>query len=296
MNIDELLEGMVLQRQTVAVAAAEDDAVLQAVCAAHERGIATPILCGDRAKIEAIAAAEALDISTFEIRAAANPLESARAAVALVRQGHADMLMKGRLQTADLLRAVLDRETGLRGQGILSHVGILVSPVLNRRLLVTDGAMVPYPDLQQKAAILGNAVAAARRLGIERPMVAALAAVEVVNPQMQATVDAALLAAMNRRGQIADCLVDGPLALDLAISPEAARHKGIDSEVAGQADILLFPAIEAANSTVKAFTIGGGCLFGGVIVGAAAPIVLTSRSDSGQSKLYSIACAAAISR
>lgn len=292
--IEQILKKLNGTVHTIAVAAAEDDAVLHSVCEAWHRGVAVPILCGNPEKIQAIAKQEALDISSFEIVSAANPKEAAKAAVALVKEGRAEMLMKGLVQTADLLRAVLDKQCGLRGNGVLSHVSILRSPILERTLLLSDAAMVPYPDLKTKVAILNNTTAAARGMGIQTPKVAVLAAVEVVNTDMPATMDAALLTMMNRRGQIKDCIVDGPLAMDLALSPEAVKHKGVVSEVAGQADILLMPNIEAANSTLKTFTVAGDCLFGGVLMGAAAPIVLTSRSDSSESKLFSIACAALI--
>lgn len=279
--------------KTVAVAAAEDDVVLKAVASAYQMGIAKPILCGDVLKIQNVAKQEKLDISPFEI-VEAGPSETAIEAVALVREGKADMLMKGLLQTADLLRAVLDKEKGLRGKGILSHVSILHSPIINRQLLLTDAAMIMYPDLQTKIKLVENAVKAALSLGIDFPRIAPLAAVEVINPDMPATLDAACLTAMNRRGQIKGCIIDGPLAMDLALSEEAAHHKGIDSQVAGKADVLLFHNIEAANSALKVFTHAGNCLFGGVVIGAAAPIILASRADSDQSKLYSIACAASI--
>lgn len=278
----------------VAVAAAQDDVVLKAVVEAYKIGIAVPVLCGDIERIDSIARMNNLDISAFEIIETDNDLQSAAIAVSLVRDGRADMLMKGILQTADLLRAVLNKETGLRGGGILSHVGALYSETMNKTWLCTDGAMVMYPDLKTKVQLINSAVAVARGLGIETPKVAPLAAVEVVNPDMPATLDAAALTVMNQRGQIKGCIVDGPLAFDLAVSAEAAKHKGVASPAAGCADILLFHNIEAANSTLKAMTNIGGCIFGGVIMGASAPIVLTSRSDSDASKLYSIAIAAAI--
>jgi len=178
---------------------------------------------------------------------------------------------------------------------LLSHVSIIESPVLDRMLLLTDGAMVPAPGLKEKVSIVENAVLAAKGLGIENPKVAPLAAVEVVNPNMPVTLDAAALTVMNLRGQIRGCVIDGPLAMDLAISKEAVSHKKIASPVAGVADILLFHNIEAANSVVKTFTNAGKSVFAGLVMGASAPVVLTSRSDSDQSKLYSIACAAMIS-
>jgi phosphate butyryltransferase len=280
--------------KTVAVAAAEDDAVLKAVYEAYERKIAYPILCGNRERIEKAAATAQVDISDFSILHTDTDKQAAETAVSLVREGKADMLMKGLLQTADLLRAVLNKENGLRKSELLSHVSILHSPVLERMILVTDGAMVMYPDLAAKVKLLRNAVELAHGLGIERPKVAAIAAVETVNPEMQATLDAAALAVMNQRGQITGCEVDGPLAMDLALSTSAAIHKKVNSPVAGRADILLMHNIDVANSAVKVFTNAGGCLFGGLIMGAAAPIVVTSRSDSEGSKLYSIACASSI--
>lgn len=280
----------------LAVAAAEDDVVLQSVAEAHRRGLVDPILCGDETAISNMARSLGLDISPFSVMPAASHAEAAHIAVSLVREGKADILMKGILHTADFLRAVLDKENGVRGKGILSHVSVLHSPVLRRILIMTDAAMVTYPDIKTKAELIRNAVLVARGLGIAVPKVAALAAVEVVNQDMQATVDAAALAVMNRRGQIKDCIVDGPLALDIALSEEAARHKGIDGDVAGQADILLFHNIDVANSTMKGFVYGGQCLFGGLLIGATVPVVVASRADSDQAKLYSIACAAALTR
>lgn len=293
MDFERLLAERMPARETVvAVAAAEDDYVLRAVSEAHARGIATPILCGDRDAIHRTAESAGLDIAGFEI---VDEGESPQqAAVSLVRQGRAAVLMKGRVQTADLLRAVLDKENGLRGEGLLSHVGVVHSAYLGRTLLLTDAAIVPYPDLEQKVQLIRNAVIAAKGIGIALPKVAVLAAVEVVNPKMPATLEAAELTEMNRRGQLDGCIVDGPLAMDLAISEEAAVHKGVASPVAGQADILLFHNIEAANSVLKTFTNATEGVFGGIVMGAKAPIVLTSRSDSEQNKLYSIACAAKI--
>ncbi len=278
----------------VAVAAAEDDVVLKAVVEGHRRGLVEPILCGDKPAIEKLARELDLDISKFELVATSSTAESARAAVGLAREGKADILMKGLIQTADFLRAVLDKEHGVRGKGILSHCNIVQSPILNRVILLTDAAMIPYPDLKTKVKIIENALIVAKGVGMENPKIAPLAAVEVVNPDMPATLDAAALTVMNQRGQIKGCVIDGPLAMDLALSAEAVRHKGIKSEVAGRADILLFHNIEAANNTMKALIYGGNCLAAGIVLGAACPIVITSRADSDQAKLYSIACAASI--
>ncbi|MDR1800784.1 MAG: bifunctional enoyl-CoA hydratase/phosphate acetyltransferase [Lachnospiraceae bacterium] len=295
MDFESIIEGMRPREKSVlAVAAAEDDVVLGAVCQAADMGIVTPILCGNKDSIKAIAGEGGFDISGFEIVHCEDPISAAKTAVQLVKEKKADILMKGLVQTADLLRAVLNKENGLRTDSVLSHTAILHAPSLGRPIILTDAAIIPYPDLPTKINMIKNAVKAALGIGIENPKVAILAAVEVVNPAMPATLDAAALALMNRRGQLKDCIVDGPLAFDLALSEEAVRHKKVVSEVAGKADILLLHNIEAANSTLKAFTVVAGALFGGIVMGAAAPIVLTSRSDSEQSKLYSIACAASI--
>lgn len=275
----------------IAVAAAGDLPVLQAVAAAHKEGIAQPILCGDIEKIDGAARLHNIDISAFEIIEAEDDLTAVSIAVSLVREGRADLLMKGLVQTSDLLRAVLNQETGLRGSGVISHVAAIDCGSLNRTLLLTDCAICTYPDLKTKMQLIGNAVRVAHGIGLECPRVAPLAAVEMVNPNMPATLDAAALTQMNRRGQITGCVVDGPLALDGAVSAEAAAHKGIVGETAGKADILLFHNIEAGNATYKALTTVAGCLVGGVVMGASAPIVLTSRADSPDSKLFSIALA-----
>lgn len=280
----------------MAIAAAEDDTVLKAAVKAYHGGLVLPILCGNEKKIKEIADTHQIDISPFEIIHCETSREAVSAAISLIRQNSCRILMKGLVQTAELLRAVLDKENGIRGEGILSHVSILDSPILKRRFLLTDAAMVTYPDLKMKAELIRNAVRAAAGLGIQNPKVAVLAAVEVVNPDMPATLDAAALTAMNRRGQISGCIVDGPLAMDLALSEDAAHHKGVSSEVAGRADILLMHNIDAGNAVLKAFTLGGNCLFGGLVMGARVPIVLNSRSDSDNSKLFSIECADLVSR
>lgn len=205
--------------------------------------------------------------------------------------GQADILMKGMIPTSDLLKAVLHKEAGLRTGKILSHVAAFEVPGYDRLIFVTDSGMNINPDLQQKAQIIENAALIAKGIGVEMPKVAVLAAVETINPSMQATLDASALTVMNKRGQISYCVVEGPLALDNAISPEAAEHKGITGEVAGKADILLVPAIETGNALYKSLIYFSGAKVGAVIAGARAPIVLTSRADSAESKLFSIALA-----
>lgn len=276
----------------VAVAAAQDKPVLEAVLAALEQGIAIPLLIGDEAKIRMLASEMSMDLSNITVLNEKEPAKAALRASRLVRDGQADFLMKGLLQTADLLKAVLDKEYGLRSGSMLSHVTIIQATSYGRLLFLTDAAMVMYPDLRQKTGLIQNAVTVARAMGVMMPKVAGIAAVELVNPDMPPTLDAALLTQMNRRGQIRDCLVDGPLQLDTAISAESAQHKGIKgSEVAGHADILLAPNIEVGNAIYKTVNQMTSCQIGGLIVGASAPIVLTSRADSARTKLLSIACA-----
>jgi phosphate butyryltransferase len=212
--------------------------------------------------------------------------------VRLVARGEGDILVKGLLQTADLLRHVLDRENGLNWGRIISHVGVFHFPGADRFLLVTDAALSIAPNLHQKAEIVQNAVDLAHKLGIPCPIAAILCAIEVVNPAMPATVDAACLAKMADRGEISGCRVEGPLALDNAVSVEAARHKGITSDLAGRADILMAPDIEAANILYKALIFYAKAEEAGIVMGAKAPIVLVSRSDSVANKLNSLALGA----
>jgi len=297
MNIQQLIEQVKpAQMKRVAVAAPEDPVVLRTLVSALKMGIAFPVLCGDAAALVKMAKSEGIDISDFEV-VDVPAAQSAKTAVKLVHDGQADILMKGLLQTADLLREVLNPEYGLRAGGkgqTLSHVSVFYSPVLQRTMLLTDAGMVTYPDLKTKVQMIDNAVKAAKGIGIKNPKVACIAPIEVVNPAMQSTVDASLLANMSRRGQIKDCVVDGPLAMDVAISLDAVEHKGLESEVAGKADILLMHNIDVANSVIKAFVIGGNCILGGIVMGASAPIALTSRSNNEDSKLFSLACAASI--
>lgn len=289
-NFEELLE-LAKQRpkMTLSVAAAQDDVVLIAVEAARKLGIIDAILVGDKDKIEKIAKEASIDLSNYEVIDVKDLKEAARTAVSLVSSGKANFLMKGLLGTADLLRAVLDKEIGLRTKSLLSHVMIYSVPTYHKMIFLTDGGMVTYPDLSQKIQLIQNAVKVAMGLGVDPVHVAPLCAVEVINPDMQATLDAAALSKMNQRGQIKNCIIDGPLALDNAISKEAAKHKGITSPVAGEADVFLVPNIEAGNLLGKSLTYFANAKSAGVIMGAKCPIVLVSRADTHESKLYSIA-------
>lgn len=277
--------------KTIAVAAAQDPEVISAIKGAYDLGIATAILVGDADGIRQAAQAVDFDLTQVEVVDEPNQVQAARKAVELVRNGKAQMVMKGLLNTADILRAVLDKEIGLRTGRVLSHVAIMEPQGYGRLLLMTDGGMNIAPDLKQKAQMIENAVGVAQKLGMSCPRVAVITAFEQVNPDMPATVEAALLAKMADRGQIKNCIVDGPIALDGAVSPEAAAHKGMQSPVAGQADILLVPVIEVGNVIYKTLVYLGHGRVAGVIAGAAAPIILTSRSDSPEAKLHSIATA-----
>lgn len=278
-----------VSKQTLVVAAAEDNEVLAAVSEAVKLGIVDAILVGDQGQINEIASSQGYDISKCKIVNEPNKIGAARKSVEMVSKGEANLVMKGLLGTADILRAVLDKEIGLRTGRVLSHVAVLEIEGYDRLFMLTDGAMNIAPDLSQKAQIVQNAVTVAKALGIAQAKVAPLAAVELVNPDMQPTLDAASLSQMAARGQIKDCIIDGPLALDNAVSLEAAEHKGIKSPVAGKADILMVPNIEAGNVLYKSIVYFAKAKTAGIISGAKAPVVLTSRADTHEAKLYSIA-------
>lgn len=282
-------------KRRIVVAAAEDEPVLKSLRTAMNEGIVTPILIGDKAKIEKIAQTIDFDLSDVQIvHNDKGPNVSAQIAVSIVKKGEADILMKGFVSTGALLKAVLDKENGLRKGQILSHVAFFESPHYHKLLCVTDVAMNIDPDFDTKVHILNNAVEACHKIGITTPKVAVVAAVETVNPKMEATVHAAMMKTMNDRKQFTGCIVDGPLALDNAVNKEATLHKGIVSDVAGDCDVILVPNLEAGNMFYKALNFLGGATVAAVIMGATVPIVLTSRSDSDSSKMLSIALAAAM--
>lgn len=276
------------------MAAAEDAEVLEAVAEAVKLKLADFLLYGNKEEIEQMISSLHPELQANErvkIISAQNNNDAAELAVKAVKANEANVLMKGNIPTATILKAVLNKEYGLRAGSVLSHVAVFEVPGYDRFTIVTDAAMNITPDLEQKAQIVKNAVKVARSIGIHMPKVAPLAAVEVINPAMQATLDAAALTVMNKRGQITDCIVDGPLALDNAVSQLAAEHKGIKGDVAGKADILLVPAIEVGNVLYKSLIYFAGAKVGAVIAGAKAPIVLTSRADTAESKLFSLALA-----
>lgn len=278
----------------VAVAEAADLEVLGAVQSAVVRGLATFILFGDENKMRRMMTenfSQLLSTDKIRIHHTVDAAHAALESVKAVSNGQAHVLMKGNLPTSVILKAVLNREYGLRTGKVLSHVAAFEVTGYNRLLFVTDAAMNVAPDLETKAQIIRNAVATAQACGVARPIVAPLAAIETINPAMVPTTDAAALVMMNKRGQINDCVIDGPLALDNAVSIEAAAQKGLTGETAGKADILLVPNIEAGNILYKSLMYFANAKVGAIIQGATAPIVLTSRADTAESKLYSLALA-----
>ena len=296
MKLDRFLEQRAPgQAKRMAVAAAEGVEVLTAVSEAAKLGLVEPVLVGDEAKIRRIIEEQGFALSGCEIVNRADHKQAAETAVELVRRGEAKVLMKGVLVSSILMKAILNRETGIRESKTLNIVSIIDSPMMERLLLLTDAGMVLYPTLEQKIDMINNCVRVARNIGIEEPKVACLAALEQINPNMPPTMDAAALAMMSQRGQFKNCVVDGPYQLDLAINPHAVKEKGLTtaSPVAGNADILLVPNIETGNIVNKALRYLGGCHIAGLMAGASAPVVMASRADSPQNKLYSIGFAIA---
>lgn len=293
-SFQELVDSVKNANRRIAVAVAQDAEVLIAVRKAADLGIVKPVLVGEEAAIKSIAAEINVSLDGMEIIDEADKIEACRKAVKLVHDGDADVVMKGIVDTSVILKAVLDKDIGLRESPVLSHVALFGVDGFDRLLYITDAAMCIAPDVEQKAHIIGNAVKVAHALGNENPIVTCLCAVEKVNPKMQATLDAAELVERNKRDEISGCTVCGPLALDNAVSVEAAKHKGITDPNAGKADILLVPYIEAGNIFYKSLTYMAKAQNAGMIVGAKAPVVVTSRADSDETKLNSIALAIAV--
>ena len=283
------------QRKVIAVAAAGDKVVLETIKTINELGIGRGILIGDADKIKACAEETGCDLAENTIVNEKDEGRAATLAVQRVKDGEADILMKGLLQTKTYLQAVLNREYGLRTGKLLNAVTAFEAPALGRMLLATDCGMIVAPSLKDKIEMIGNAVTLARALGCDLPKVSCVGAVETVNDNMADGMDAAILSKMNDRGQIKGCVVDGPLSLDLSISKRSVAHKGVVSPVAGQADILLMPNLQAGNIFWKTMTYMGGAQSGAVIMGTARPVVLTSRADTAQAKVNAIALALMLS-
>ncbi|MEA2104307.1 MAG: bifunctional enoyl-CoA hydratase/phosphate acetyltransferase [Candidatus Cloacimonadota bacterium] len=288
-SFDELMDRVKsLPIKKVAVPGAAAKSVIKAACLAKKNRIADFLLVGNENEIRNLIIEEEKSmLDKFDIIDESDPVESVKAAVRGIHEGRADLLLKGKITTSQLMRGVLDKKNGLKTGSILSDVFIFESP--DRLTLMTDGGVVLYPELKEKIALINNSVKVAHHLGNPEPKVALLAAIEVPNPKMPPTMDAPLLAKMNERGQIKGCIVDGPFALDNAISEAAAQIKGVDSPVAGKADILIMPNIEAGNIFGKAMTYYAHFRVAHVIMGAKVPILITSRADDAETKLLSIA-------
>ncbi|MGB9661899.1 MAG: bifunctional enoyl-CoA hydratase/phosphate acetyltransferase [Moorellaceae bacterium] len=292
-DILDTLQGQ-SEKRTVAVVGAEDSHTLKAVIAAWEDGLITPILLGDRQEIGAVLASFGRKDTEVEIIDLKDPEEGAREAARLVKKGKADCIMKGRIHTGALMRVLLDKESDLRTGRLISLVALMEIPTYPKLLGITDVGIVTYPTLEQKKALIENAVEVFHALGVECPKVGVMAAVEEVNPKMKETVEAATLKEWNEQGLIRGCLVEGPISYDLAISREAAQKKGYKSEVAGDVDIMLVPDIVSGNLLAKALVHSAGARTAGMVVGAKVPLVIQSRSASHEEKYLALALAALV--
>ena len=288
----------------IAVAAAHDPEVLKAVHQAQQEGIVEATLVGDWPAIEAYAAQIRVDGSTdlakvlsgMEIIHEPDAHLAARRVVGLARNGQADVVVKGQIKTADLLRTALNREVGIRGRGLFSHVALFELPGMDRLIYLSDSGVVVYPDVYQKLEIINNVVAVAHLFGVAEPKVAILAASETVHPKIPASIDALALAKMAEQGWVEGAVVDGPLGLELAISSEAAQLEGSNSPIAGLADVLIVPNVEAGNIVAKGLIYFAHARMAGLVVGAKVPIVINSRADTAETRYLSLAMATALAR
>jgi len=290
-SLSDIIEMAKGKGKVIAIAGAEDKEAIKAVFEAQELGVSA-ILFGKKEVIESNLKEIGADFPIVDCR---TDEESSKAAVKAVVEGRAHIVMKGLVKTSTLLKAVLDKEQGLRTERLLSHVAVVEVPGVNRLIFVTDGGMVIRPTIEQKVQIIENAVSVARKLGYEMPRVGLIAAVETVNPDMPETLEAAIIAKMNERGQIKNCKIDGPLGIDNALSVYAAEVKGVKGEVAGHADILVVPDIHSGNFLGKSAVYFANGKIAGIIAGAKVPVIVISRADTSESKFASIALAIAIS-
>ena len=283
-------------KKKIVLACAHDEHSLEAVNEAVKEGIVEAVLVGKEEEIKAIIKEHGFTLENATIYNEDDDVEAAKTAVRLINEGKGDFLMKGRMQTADLLKQVVNKETGLNMGKVMSHVGLFEVPNYHKLVVLTDGGMLLHPTLEQKAQIIENAVDSLRNMGYENPKVAALCAAEKLNQKAPESVDAAALKEMNEKGELKDCVVEGPISYDIALSKEIADFKGFESPVAGDADVLLVPDMAAGNFIGKAWVIQGGGRMTGLVIGAKAPIVLTSRGSGADEKFYSIVFAAAASK
>jgi len=280
----------------IAVAGAHDPEVLQAVAQAQREGMVQATLVGDWPAIEAYAAQKGVDLGGATLFHEPDSVQAAQHVVELVRQGQADVVVKGQIKTAALLGVALNRQSGIRGQGLLTHVGIFELPGIQRLVYLSDSGVVVYPDVYQKLEIINNVVRVAHLFGLPNPRVAILAASERVHPKSQASMDALALAKMAEQGWVEGAVVDGPLALDLAISSRVKVLAESQSPVAGQADILIVPNVEAGNIVAKGLQYFAHARMAGLVVGARVPIIISSRADSAETRYLSLAMAAILAR
>lgn len=294
-NFAELIEKVkgFPEMKRMVIAAAGEEHTLQAALHARKEGVAKPVLVGDKAKIDEILKELGESVPEEDIYDVADPVEAAAKAVELVRTGKGDFLMKGYLDTKVILKAVVNKETGLGTGKLMSHFTMFEVPGYHKIIVATDGGMVTYPDLQQKKEIIENTIGVLHNYGYENPKVGVLACVEKLNPKMPETVDADALATMNKNGELPGCIVEGPISYDCAMSKEIADFKGYESQIAGDVDVLIVPNIHAGNILGKVYTITCGAKMAGFIVGAKCPIVLTSRGSSAEEKYMSIVVSAA---
>lgn len=289
-QLRQLVESV--DKRTVAVVAAHDAHTLEAVLKTKDEGILDHILIGKKDEIIKIGNELGYDVSPDVIIDSDTDEDAVTKGLDLIKTGGADFLQKGILQTSTLLKGVVNKENGIKARDTLSNVALLDIPAYHKVVGLTDGGMVMYPTLEQKKDIIDNAVEVYKALGYDNPKVAVLCAAETLNPKMPETVDAAELKKMNQEGIIKDCVVEGPISFDLALDPEAAKIKGYESPVAGDADIIIMPDISAGNLTSKALTVLGGAMMAGIVMGAKCPIALNSRSAAFEEKYYSLlACA-----
>ncbi|MBN2601957.1 MAG: phosphate butyryltransferase [Candidatus Marinimicrobia bacterium] len=275
-------------KKTISIAMADDASVLEAIKAIDEKGIAHAVLVGNPERIKAIAEEVNYHITDDMIIHAMDEADIAFKAVEQIRLGKADILMKGHISTPILMKAVLDRETGLRKGSVLSHVAVAEIPTYPKMLITSDGGINIAPDMETKKAILENMVDVCRKLKIDQPKICALCPIEKVNPKIQETVDAAKLQKLSEAGEFGDIILEGPMAMDVALSAEAARKKGIESQIAGDTDAILVPNITSGNATIKILMYLANAKVGGLVVGAKVPIILLSRSDKPEEKFNSM--------
>jgi len=296
-NFEELAELVKANpvKKRIVLCCAHDEHSLDAVYEAYKEGVVDPVFVGKEDEIKAICAENGFDFGDVTIYNEDDDVEAAKKAVELIREGKGDFLMKGRMQTADLLRQVVNKETGLQVGKIMSHVGLFKVPNYHKLVVLTDGGMLLAPDLEQKKKIIENAVEVLHALGYDDPKVAVMCGAEVLNKKAQESVDAAALKEMNQNGEITGCTVEGPISYDIALSKEIAEFKKFESPVAGEADAMIMPSMAAGNMLGKSWTVSSDGMMAGIIVGAKVPVVLTSRGSTAEEKFYSIALAAAAS-